>query len=345
MALLEVRDLVTRFEFHRNGFAVVDGVSLEVEPGETVGIVGESGSGKSLTLRSIVHALPPKATVTGGSIVFEGRDFTRPSRRELLRARGREIAMIFQDPIAALNPVLTVGDQLKETLKQTKGVRQERAREREAIELLRVVGVPEPDRRMRSYGHELSGGLAQRVVIALALVGEPRLLLADEPTSALDVTVQAQILSLLVDLQHRFQTAILFVSHDLGVVAQTCRRVYVMYAGRIVEEAPVGELFAKPRHPYTVGLMSSLPSLDPTAAVERLRTIPGSPPDLAALPAGCRFRARCPIAIDECALDDVPLVAVAAGAGHAAACLRQDVVASGGVVYGTSGSRVSVGSP
>ena len=281
--------------------------------------------------------------MTGGSIVFEGRDFTRPSRRELQQARGREIAMIFQDPIAALNPVLTVGDQLKETLKQTKGVRQEKAREREAIELLRVVGVPEPDRRMRSYGHELSGGLAQRVVIALALVGEPRLLLADEPTSALDVTVQAQILSLLVDLQRRFETAILFVSHDLGVVAQTCRRVYVMYAGRIVEEAPIRELFASPRHPYTVGLMSSLPSLDPTAAVERLRTIPGSPPDLAALPAGCRFRARCPIPIDECALDDVPLVA--AGAGTPPPASARTSSAAGGVVYGTSGSRVNVGTP
>jgi oligopeptide/dipeptide ABC transporter ATP-binding protein len=340
MALLEVRDLVTRFDFHRNGFNVVDGVSLEVEPGETVGIVGESGSGKSLTLRSIVHALPPKAAVASGSVVFEGRDFTRPGRRELQRMRGREIAMIFQDPIAALNPVLTVGDQLKETLRQTKGVRSDRERERQAVELLRLVGVPEPDRRMRSYGHELSGGLAQRVVIALALVGEPRLLLADEPTSALDVTVQAQILSLLVDLQHRFETAILFVSHDLGVVAQTCKRVYVMYAGRIVEEAGIRELFAAPRHPYTVGLLSSLPSLDPASAVDRLRPIPGSPPDLTALPDGCRFRPRCPISVDECAAVDVRLARVADG--HAAACLRHEVVAAGGVVYATSDTDAEV---
>ena len=341
MALLQVRDLVTRFDFHRHSFNVVDGVSLEIEPGETVGIVGESGSGKSLTLRSIVHALPPRAVVAGGSIVFEGRDFTRPGRRELQRMRGREVAMIFQDPVAALNPVLTVGDQLRETLKQTKGVRSDREREREAVELLRVVGVPEPDRRMRSYGHELSGGLAQRVVIALALVGEPRLLLADEPTSALDVTVQAQILSLLVDLQHRFETAILFVSHDLGVVAQTCKRVYVMYAGRIVEEAGVHDLFAAPRHPYTVGLLSSLPSLHPQSAVDRLRPIPGSPPDLAALPEGCRFRSRCPIAVDACALEDVQLSPV--GAGRAAACLRSDVVAAGGVVYATSEVDAEIG--
>jgi oligopeptide/dipeptide ABC transporter ATP-binding protein len=340
MALLEVRDLVTRFDFPRNGFNVVDNVSLDVEPGETVGIVGESGSGKSLTLRSIVHALPPKAVVAGGSIVFEGRDFTRPSRRELQRMRGREVAMIFQDPIAALNPVLTVGDQLKETLKQTKGVRSDRARERDAAELLRVVGVPEPDRRLRSYGHELSGGLAQRVVIALALVGEPKLLLADEPTSALDVTVQAQILSLLVDLQQRFETAILFVSHDLGVVAQTCKRVYVMYAGRIVEEAGIHDLFAAPRHPYTVGLLSSLPSLDPATAVDRLRPIPGSPPDLAVLPEGCRFRPRCPIAIDDCAAVDVQLEPV--GGGRAAACLRNEIVAAGGVVYSTSDTDAEV---
>jgi oligopeptide/dipeptide ABC transporter ATP-binding protein len=341
MALLSVQDLVTRLELKPHGFNVVDGVSLEVESGETVGIVGESGSGKSLTLRSIVHALPPKAAITSGSVVFRGQDFTHPGRRELHRLRGRAISMIFQDPIAALNPVLTVGDQLKETLKQTKGIRNENARTRAAVELLRLVGVPEPDRRMRSYGHELSGGLAQRVVIALALVGEPNLLLADEPTSALDVTVQAQILSLLVDLQQRFEMAILFVSHDLGVVAQTCRRVYVMYAGRIVEHAPVRDIFSSPRHPYTVGLLSSLPSLDASIAIQRLRAIPGSPPDLAAVPAGCRFKARCPISIDDCAREDVLLAHV--GPGHDAACLRHEVVAGGGVVYGVSDSRVNVG--
>ncbi len=343
MPLLAVRALVTRFEFHRHGFNVVDGVSFDVEPGETVGIVGESGSGKSLTLRSLVHALPPKATIVSGSLVYRGRDVTRPSRRELRRLRGREIGMIFQDPIAALNPVLTVGDQLVETLRQTKGVRREKAREREAVELLRLVGVPEPDRRLRSYGHELSGGMAQRVVIALALVGEPRLLLADEPTSALDVTVQAQILSLLVDLQRKFEMAVLLVSHDLGVVAQTCRRVCVMYAGRIVEEAPVVDLFARPRHPYTIGLLSSLPSLEPGAAVERLRAIPGSPADPAAPPPGCRFHPRCPLALDECMRDDVRLVPL--GPGRGAACIRHELVSRATVVYGAGGSRVAAGPP
>jgi oligopeptide/dipeptide ABC transporter ATP-binding protein len=339
MALLSLRDLVTRFDFHRHGFNAVDGVSLDLDAGETVGIVGESGSGKSLTLRSIVHALPPKAAIAGGSIVYRGSDVTRPGRRELRRLRGREIAMIFQDPVAALNPVLTVGDQLTETLRQTKGIRGEKARDRAAVELLRVVGVPEPDRRMRSYGHELSGGMAQRVVIALALVGEPKLLLADEPTSALDVTVQAQILSLLVDLQRRFEMAILLVSHDLGVVAQTCRRVFVMYAGRIVEHSPVHELFASPRHPYTLGLLSSIPSLAGGASIGRLRAIPGAPPDLATPPAGCRFHSRCPLAVEECTVDDVHLASVAPH--HSSACIRHEIVSRETVVYGAGDSRIS----
>jgi oligopeptide/dipeptide ABC transporter ATP-binding protein len=339
MPLLAVRDLVTRFDYHGQGFNVVDGISFDIEPGETVAIVGESGSGKTLTLRSIVHALPPKAAIVAGSIVYRSRDVTRPSRRELRRLRGREIGMIFQDPVAALNPVLTIGDQLIETLRQTKGMRGERAREREAIELLRLVGVPEPDRRMRSYGHELSGGMAQRVVIALALVGEPKLLLADEPTSALDVTVQAQILSLLVDLQRRFEMAILLVSHDLGVVAQTCRRVCVMYAGRIVEEAPVSALFASPRHPYTLGLLSSLPSLQATEPVQRLSAIPGAPPDLAHVPQWCRFQPRCPLATDDCLQNDVRLIPISPT--RAAACIRHELVSPDNVVFGARGSRLA----
>ena len=261
MALLALEDLVTRFELGRQSFDVIDGVTLEVEAGETVGLVGESGSGKSLTLRSIVHSLPPKAAIAGGRILFEGQDITRPSRRELRRIRGRGIGMIFQDPLGALNPVLTIGDQIGETLRLTRGVRGERARRTRASELLRIVGVPEPDRRLRAYPHELSGGMAQRVVIALALVGEPKLLLADEPTSALDVTVQAQILQLLMGLQERFGMAIVLVSHDFGVVAQTCGRVYVMYGGRVVEEASVRDLFARPNHPYTAGLLACIPTL------------------------------------------------------------------------------------
>lgn len=338
MPVLAVRDLVTRFSFHRHGFNVVDGVSLEVAEGETVGIVGESGSGKSLTLRSLVHALPPAAAVVGGTIEYQGRDVTRPSRRELRRLRGREIGMIFQDPIAALNPVMTIGSQLQETLRHTKGVRSARAREREAVELLRLVGVPEPDRRLRAFPYELSGGMAQRAVIALALIGEPRLLLADEPTSALDVTVQAQILDLLVDLQRRFGMGILLVSHDLGVVAQTCRRVCVMYAGRLVEVASVSDLFAGPRHPYTVGLMSSLQTLDDRDRVERLRAIPGSPPDLSSLPDGCRFHPRCPLALEGCTVMDVELVELSST--RSSACLRHAEVDAESVVYGVEGSRV-----
>lgn len=338
MPLLRVRDLVTRFSFRHHGFNVVDGISFDLDAGETVGIVGESGSGKSLTLRSLVNALPPAASIVGGSVVYQGRDVTRASRRELQRLRGREIGMIFQDPIAALNPVMTIGGQLDETLKVTKGIRSARARANEAVELLRVVGVPEPDRRLRSYPHELSGGMAQRVVIALALIGEPKLLLADEPTSALDVTVQAQILSLLIDLQQRFSMAILLVSHDLGVVAQTCRRVCVMYAGQFVEVAPVEELFAAPRHPYTVGLLSSLPTLDQGAKVDRLRAIPGSPPDLSRLPVGCRFHPRCPLAIEECMVEEVRLRTVSPT--RAAACIRHAELDSLGVVFGVEASRV-----
>lgn len=337
MALLEIEQLVTRFELPARSFNVVDGVSLTIEAGETVGLVGESGSGKSLTLRSVVHALPPKAAIAGGRIIYGGRDVTQPNRRLLRAIRGHEIAMIFQDPTTALNPVLTVGDQLSETLRQTAGVRRSHDRERRSVELLRLVGVPEPDRRLRSYPHELSGGMAQRVVIALALVGEPRLLLADEPTSALDVTVQAQILQLLVDLQRRFEMSVLLVTHDLGVVAQTCRRVYVMYAGEVVEQADGVVLFESPRHPYTVGLLSSIPSIDEACSSERLPAIPGAPPDLAALPLGCRFHPRCPLAIDECRAGPVSLLEV--GPNHRAACLRHELVTRQHVVFAGAGDR------
>jgi oligopeptide/dipeptide ABC transporter ATP-binding protein len=338
MALLELEQLVTRFELQHHAFNVVDGLSLSIREGETVGLVGESGSGKSLTLRSVVHALPPKAAIVSGRILYADRDVTRPSRRQLRALRGRGIGMILQDPVSALNPVLTVGDQLTETLEQTKGVKRERDRIRRATELLRLVGVPEPDRRLRSYPHELSGGMAQRVVIALALVGEPRLLLADEPTSALDVTVQAQILQLLVDLQGQFGMSILLVSHDLGVVAQTCRRVYVMYAGRVVEQAPVLDLFAEPRHPYTVGLLASIPSIDAGEPAKRLPAIPGAPPDLAALPAGCRFHPRCPLAEEQCLRVDVQLIDV--GPDRQAACIRHEHVSRASVIYEAARRRI-----
>jgi peptide/nickel transport system ATP-binding protein len=338
MALLEVDGLITRFDLAPAPFDVVDGATLEVAAGETVGLVGESGSGKSLTLRSIVHALPPKASIAGGRIVFDGQDVTKPSRRALRRIRGRGICMIFQDPLAALNPVLTIGDQMGETLRLTAGVRGEKARRTRAVELLRLVGVPEPERRLRAYPHELSGGMAQRVVIALALIGEPRVLLADEPTSALDVTVQAQILRLLVDLQQRFGMAVVLVSHDFGVVAQTCRRVYVMYGGRVVEEAQVAELFEHPRHPYTAALLECIPTLD-AERPDQLPAIPGSPPDLAAPPAGCRFHPRCPLTIDRCLGEDVRLLAV--GEQHRAACIRHDVVTRATVAVAAADTEAS----
>ncbi len=330
MALLSVQDLVTRFELRRGAFNVVDRLSLEIDEGETVGLVGESGCGKSITLRSIIHALPAKAKITGGRITYAGRDVTRPSRRTLLRIRGREIAMIFQDPLTALNPVLTVGHQLLETLKQSKGLTGESARRR-AVELLRLVGVPEPERRLHTYPHELSGGMAQRVVIAIALVGEPRLLLADEPTTALDVTVQAQILQLLTDLQAQFHMSILLVTHDLGVVAQTCNRIYVMYAGRVVEEADALHIFEQPRHPYTVGLLGSVPRVDGAVSRGRLPSIPGAPPDLSDPPGGCRFNPRCPLKIDECLHSDVRLLPV--NGAHWAACIRHNVVQRGAIAF------------
>jgi peptide/nickel transport system ATP-binding protein len=331
MALLEVEHLVTRFELKSGAFSVVDGVSLKVDAGESIGLVGESGSGKSLTLKSIVRALPPKARIAHGQILYDGVNVAGLGRRRLQRLRGREIGMIFQDPISALNPVLTVGDQLMETFKLTAGVRGEGNRRARALDILRLVGVPEPDRRMSVYPYELSGGMAQRVVIALALIGEPKVLLADEPTSALDVTVQAQILSLLVDLRARFGMALVLVSHDFGVVAKTCGHVYVMYAGRVVEHAPVAELFSAPRHPYTIGLLASIPRLTPEPGRSELPAVPGSPPNLSSLPDGCRFHPRCPLAVDACRVSDVPLIAVTPR--HEAACIRQSQVAARGELF------------
>lgn len=322
MALLDVTDLVTSLN-SRGGTRVVDGVSLTVDAGEVVGLVGESGSGKSMLLRTLVHALPPKFGISAGRISFAGRDVTRIAGRELRELRGREIGMIFQDPSSALNPVLTIGDQLAETLKYTAGVRRGADRRRRAVACLERVGVPEPDRRLRAYPHELSGGLAQRVVIALALIGEPKLLLADEPTSALDVTVQAQIMQLLHDLRERSGMAIMLVTHDFGVVAQTCNRVHVMYAGQIVEEAPVGDLCAHPRHPYTIGLMTSIPQLN--GARGALEGIPGTPPDLASLPDGCRFAPRCAYATERCRTTSIGMDRL--GPAHRVACIEVEQVA------------------
>jgi oligopeptide transport system ATP-binding protein len=330
MALLVVRDLVTQFNSPHGRFNAVDGVTLELERREMVGVVGESGCGKSITLRSIIHVLPRGARIAGGQILYEGKDITHLSTRAATRIRGREIAMILQDPMTALNPVHTIGYQLLETLRETRGIRGAAARRR-ALELLQLVNIPDPERRLHSYPHQLSGGLAQRVVIAIALSAEPRVLLADEPTTALDVTVQAQILKLLKDLQERLEMAVLLVTHDLGVVAQTCSRVAVMYGGRIVEEGRIEQIFETPRHPYTVGLLGSIPRVD-GAVSERLPSIPGSPPDLSRPRPGCAFYPRCPLASDDCQTAAIPLIEV--GAGHRAACLRHEIVGREALTFG-----------
>jgi oligopeptide/dipeptide ABC transporter ATP-binding protein len=302
--LLEVRDLRTHF-FTRDGVVrAVDGVSLSVERGRTLGLVGESGSGKSVTALSIIGLIPkPPARIVGGEVVFDGRDLTTLSERELEDVRGKRIAMIFQDPMTSLNPTLTIGTQLLETLRRHLDLPKREARRR-AIELLDEVGLPNPETRLDDYPHRLSGGMRQRVMIAMAISCEPDLLIADEPTTALDVTVQAQVLDLLDELRTQHDMAMIVITHDMGVIAEVADHVVVMYAGQVVEHAPVTELFARPEHPYTEALLGALPQLeDGTARTGRLTAIPGRPPDLLFPPEGCRFAARCPYAneADGCA--------------------------------------------
>ncbi|MDB5074140.1 MAG: peptide transporter ATP-binding protein [Chloroflexi bacterium] len=337
MALLAIRDLVTQFKSSAGPFNAVNGVTLEVERGEMVGLVGESGCGKSLTLRSIVRVLPRGARIAGGQILYEGNDIAHLSSGNLTRFRGREISMILQDPMSALNPVYTVGAQLMETLRETRGLRGKAARQR-AIELLRLVNIPDPERRLESYPHQLSGGLSQRVVIAIALCAQPKVLLADEPTTALDVTVQAQILKLLKDLQKQLQMAVLLVTHDLGLVAQTCSRVAIMYAGRVIEEGTVEQIFESPRHPYTVGLIESIPLVDGPLHT-RLPAIPGSPPNMAKPIIGCAFAPRCPLASNECREGTIPLYDVAPQ--HRVACGKHALVSKHSVIYGVRANAAS----
>ncbi|QIA26339.1 ABC transporter ATP-binding protein [Thermaerobacter sp. PB12/4term] len=324
--LLEVRDL--RTEFHAGGvrFAAVDGVSFTIHRGETVGLVGESGSGKSVTSLSILRLIPsPPGRITGGSILFEGRDLLRLGEAEMRRIRGNRIAMIFQEPMTSLNPVFTAGEQIAEALRWHRRLSRREAQAR-AVELLRLVGIPDPEVRARQYPHQMSGGMRQRVMIAMAVACDPQLLIADEPTTALDVTVQAQILDLMKDLRRRLGTAILLITHDLGVVADMADRVLVMYAGRIVEAAPVDDLFARPLHPYTEGLLASMPQLHRRA--QRLHVIPGQVPSPARLPAGCRFHPRCPYAMDICRHQEPALKP--AGEGRWVACWLRDEPAAGG---------------
>ena len=288
MALLEIQDLRTTFRTDEGPVHAVDGVSLSVEAGRVLGVVGESGCGKSATATSVMGLLPRTATMSG-SIRLDGRELVGASERELRGIRGAEIAMIFQDPMASLNPVMRIGWQLEEAARLHGRVPRAELRAR-AIEALATVGIPSPEERLRAYPHELSGGMRQRVMIAMALINRPRVLIADEPTTALDVTTQAQILELMRDLRREVDAAIVLITHDLGVVAEMCDEVAVMYGGRVVERAPVDELFARPQHPYTWGLLASLPGRN--LAGERLHQIPGAPPSLRTPPPGCRFAPR-----------------------------------------------------
>ena len=301
MALLEVEDLQTHFRTPDGVTRAVDGVSFTVEAGETVAIVGESGCGKSVTANSILRLVPEPPGKIAGAIYFDGIDLLALDDRAMRNIRGNRISMIFQEPMTSLNPVLTVGRQIGETLRLHQGLGRQAAEAR-AIEMLNLVGIAEPRRRAREYPHQLSGGMRQRVMIAIALACRPKLLIADEPTTALDVTIQAQILNLMTDLKQRVGAAIILITHDLGVVAEVAERVMVMYAGRKVEEAPVAELFRSPRHPYTRGLLSAVPKLGSSlaAAQTRLAEIPGVVPSLKQRIAGCVFASRCAFARDLC---------------------------------------------
>ena len=306
MALLDVKNLRVRFETHHGIVRAVDGVNFQLEEGETLGLVGESGSGKSVTNMALLGLIPnPPGIVESDGILFEGQDISRYSEKQMRKIRGNDISMIFQDPMTSLNPLLTIERQLTEVLCLHKRMSRRQAKKK-AIEGLENVGIPSPAKRIDQYPHELSGGMRQRVMIAMGLLCEPRLLLADEPTTALDVTIQAQVLELMKELQERTGTAIVLVTHDLGVVAGMSDRIQVMYGGRLVETADTEDLFSKPLHPYTHGLLGSIPTLHSTPG-EDLLSIPGQPPDLADMPKGCAFEPRCAWRVERCAQEQPAL--------------------------------------
>ncbi len=327
-ALLEIKDLVTEFSTEHGVIRALDGVSFSIPQGKTVGVVGESGCGKSVTALSVLRLIPiPPGNIANGSVLYKGADLLKKTEEEMRAIRGNEISMIFQEPMTSLNPVYTVGDQVSEALRLHQGKTKAEALE-EAVRLFNLVGIPSPKERVRNYPHEMSGGMRQRVMIAMALACEPTLLIADEPTTALDVTIQAQILELLSKLQKELGMSIMLITHDLGVVAETCDEVVVMYAGRIVEKAASAEIFKQPRHPYTAGLLRSIPgyedssdhpfrdvakqSSDNSSAAQttRLLEIPGMVPSLYELPVGCKFADRCPIAKEKCTQEEPKLVAL-----------------------------------
>jgi len=310
--LLQVENLETHFVTGAGVVRAVRGVSFHLYRGETVGIVGESGSGKSVTALSLMRLVPsPPGRIVGGSVRLDGQEILTLPRREMQAIRGGKMSMIFQDPFSSLNPTMTLGEQVAEAIRAHRPVNRREAQQR-ALELFRAVRIPSPEIRMRQYPHQISGGQRQRVMIAIAFSTNPSLLLADEPTTALDVTVQAQIMALMADFQKRTNAAILLITHDLGVVAEMCDRVLVMYAGQIVEEGTVAQIFRAPKHPYTVGLLESLPQINAERGA-RLRSIPGQPPDLAALPPGCPFADRCPRVLDICRTKEPGRTEVAPG--------------------------------
>jgi len=318
MPLLDVQNLRVHFHTRAGVVRAVDGVSFHLEKGETLGIVGESGSGKSVTCYSIMGLLPrPPGRIEGGQALFGGIDLLRASEKQLNQIRGQQIAMVFQDPMTSLNPYLRIEDQLIEPVLIHENTSRSEARKR-GLRALEEVGVPDAARRIRSYPHEFSGGMRQRVMIAMALIAKPEMLIADEPTTALDVTVQAQILELIKKIQHDLGMAVILISHDLGVVAGFCQRVMVMYGGRVVESAPTEQLYRTPRHPYNVALQKSIPALQPKGA--DLYTIPGSPPDVSKPLPACPFAPRCQFVQDKCLHSEIKLLPV--GPDHLSACLR-----------------------
>ncbi|HUF54660.1 MAG TPA: ABC transporter ATP-binding protein [Dehalococcoidia bacterium] len=315
--LLQVKDLKTQFFTEEGVVNAVNGVSYDVQPGEILGLVGESGCGKTVSALSVLRLIPsPPGKIVSGEIIFEGENILKMDEDEVRHIRGNKIGMIFQEPMTSLNPVLTIGRQLTETLELHLKMDKQAANQR-AVELLEMVGIPEAKGRVHDYPHQFSGGMRQRVMIAMALSCNPKLLLADEPTTALDVTIQAQILELLTRLTRELGTAVIIITHNLGVVARYADRVNVMYAGRVIETATAAELYHNPRHPYTLGLLRSVPRLD-MARKEKLDPIEGMPPDLIHMDNGCPFRPRCRYAVERCATEDPPLINV--GTEHGAAC-------------------------